>query len=215
MQKSIKVWLYNKQWRIQGREGPGHTGLLPSPLIFRPNWGPKGRDKNLETGPPYSQGLDDRPPPPLSFLLVVPRSFFAPKSHRNACFASHQGTHYVQQKKQYNQSIKPPGELYCLPPLFLLWWWYPQKDATSFFCEIYATICDYKKATRGDWFLPTYFWRFAISICRLKSWWFFWTYLLVSLMVLIYFTDLNSGYPGSRGPFSVYLKWNKPCLRFE
>ena len=69
---------------------------------------------------------------------------------------------------------------------------------------------DYKKATRGDWFLPTYFWRFAISICRHKSWLFFWTYLLVSLMILIYFTDFNSGYPGPIGAFSIYLK----CLTF-
>ena len=48
------------------------------------------------------------------------QGIFAPKSHRNACFASYRGTDYVQQKKQYNQSIKPPGELYCLVPLFLL-----------------------------------------------------------------------------------------------
>ena len=45
------------------------------------------------------------------------QGIFAPKSHRNACFASYRGTDYVQQKKQYNQSIKPPGELYCLVPL--------------------------------------------------------------------------------------------------
>ena len=45
---------------IQGR-GPG---LPPPPLIFRPNWGPKGRII-FETAPPplpspLSQGLDDR-----------------------------------------------------------------------------------------------------------------------------------------------------------
>ena len=44
------------QWRIQGR----------APLIFRPKWGPKGWKKFFcRPGPPLSQGLDDRPPPPL------------------------------------------------------------------------------------------------------------------------------------------------------
>ena len=39
----------------------------PLTLIFRPNWGPKGRKKILETGAslPLSQGLDDHPPSPL------------------------------------------------------------------------------------------------------------------------------------------------------
>ena len=46
------------KWRIQGR-GPG--GPAP-PLIFGPNWGPKSRKNFLgSTGPPLSQGLDDRP----------------------------------------------------------------------------------------------------------------------------------------------------------
>ena len=46
------------KWRIQGR-GPG--GPAP-PLIFGPNWGPKSRKHFLgSTGPPLSQGLDDRP----------------------------------------------------------------------------------------------------------------------------------------------------------
>ena len=49
------------QWRIQGRgpEGPG------PPLIFRPNWGPKGQKTIFFRPPPIlSQGVDDRPPPP-------------------------------------------------------------------------------------------------------------------------------------------------------
>ena len=37
-------------------------------------------------------------------------------------FCRYRGTDYVQQTKQYNQTVKPPGELYCLVPLFL------QKD---------------------------------------------------------------------------------------
>ena len=38
-------------------EGPGGPAPPPSPsLIFRPNWGPKGRKKILETAP-LSQGL--------------------------------------------------------------------------------------------------------------------------------------------------------------
>ena len=56
-------WFYLKtQWWILGK-GPG--GPPPS-LIFRPNWRPKGWKKVFETTPPLSQGLNDRPPPPLS-----------------------------------------------------------------------------------------------------------------------------------------------------
>ena len=40
-----------------------------APLIFRPNWGPKGRkNKFLETVPRLSKGLDDRCPPPPHLL---------------------------------------------------------------------------------------------------------------------------------------------------
>ena len=38
-------------------EGPGR----PARLVFRPKGRPKGRKKFLETGPPLSQDLDDRP----------------------------------------------------------------------------------------------------------------------------------------------------------
>lgn len=48
-------------------QGRGPVG--PAPLIFSPNWGPKGRNRHetnfLETTPPsplLSQGLDDRAP---------------------------------------------------------------------------------------------------------------------------------------------------------
>ena len=43
-----------------GARGPG------GPLIFRPNWGPKGRKKFLRDRlpPPSSHFLDDQPPPP-------------------------------------------------------------------------------------------------------------------------------------------------------
>ena len=51
------------QWRIQGRSPGGAT-----PLIFRPNWGPKGRKLFffLETEPPliYVSGWPTPPPPP-------------------------------------------------------------------------------------------------------------------------------------------------------
>ena len=43
-------------------------------------------------------------------------------------FCRYRGTDYVKQKKQYNQTIKLPRELYCLVPLFVLWWRYLQKD---------------------------------------------------------------------------------------
>ena len=50
----------NNQWRVQ-------------PLIFRPNWGPKGR-KNVfwRPGPPLSKGLDDRLPPYLRVWMTAP-----------------------------------------------------------------------------------------------------------------------------------------------
>ena len=41
-------------------EGPGGGGA--SPLIFRSNWGLKGRKNVLETTPPFSNGVDDRQP---------------------------------------------------------------------------------------------------------------------------------------------------------
>ena len=48
------------RWRIEGR-GPGEPG---SPLIFKPNLGPKGGKKFFwDHPPPLSQGLDDRSPP--------------------------------------------------------------------------------------------------------------------------------------------------------
>ena len=57
--KMSQIW---PQWRIQGRS-PGEGGLAP--LIFGPNWGSKCRKDFFETAPPYSQGLDDPPPPPI------------------------------------------------------------------------------------------------------------------------------------------------------
>ena len=56
------------QWGIQGR---GLGGSASPPLIFRPDWGPKGRKKFFGDRPPppppppptpLSQGLDDRSP---------------------------------------------------------------------------------------------------------------------------------------------------------
>ena len=51
-------------------------------------------------------------------------------SVESGSFCRYQGTHYVQQKNQRNQTIKPPGELYGLVPLFLLWWRYLHKYLT-------------------------------------------------------------------------------------
>jgi len=48
----------------------GTRAGAPTPLIFRPNWAPKGRKKKFgDRPPPLSQGLNDRPPP-LSYLNV-------------------------------------------------------------------------------------------------------------------------------------------------
>ena len=44
----------------------GARGAPPSPVIFGPNWGPKGRKSflgDLAPTPPLSKSLDDRPHP--------------------------------------------------------------------------------------------------------------------------------------------------------
>ena len=56
------------QWRIQER-GP----VDPSPLIFTPNWGPKGRKKfSSDRAPPFCQGLDDQTPPFVRVWMTGP-----------------------------------------------------------------------------------------------------------------------------------------------
>ena len=46
------VLALSSQWRIQGR-GPGARPHPPPPLIFRPNWGPKGRKQFFERPPAH------------------------------------------------------------------------------------------------------------------------------------------------------------------
>ena len=48
------------QWRIHGR-GLGDPG--PSPLFLDQTEARRAENKFLETGPPLSKGLDDRPAP--------------------------------------------------------------------------------------------------------------------------------------------------------
>ena len=50
------VWTVAVTDRGEGSRGPG------PPLIYRPNWGPKGWKKIGRPNPPLSQGLDDCPP---------------------------------------------------------------------------------------------------------------------------------------------------------
>ena len=52
------VWTVAVADRGEGSRGPG------PPLIYRPNWGPKGWKKIGRPSPPLSHGLDDFPPPP-------------------------------------------------------------------------------------------------------------------------------------------------------
>ena len=62
-QKFITLWSLSgvKVAVAELGEGPGELG---SPLIFRPNWGPRGRKKFGRLPlPPPSQGRDDRPSP--------------------------------------------------------------------------------------------------------------------------------------------------------
>ena len=60
------VWTVAVTDRGEGSRGPG------PPLIYRPNWGPKGWKKIGRPSPPLSQGLDDCPPPPGSVGLDPP-----------------------------------------------------------------------------------------------------------------------------------------------
>ena len=50
------VWTVAVADQGEGSRGPG------PPLIYRPNWGPKGWKKIGRPSPPLSQGLDDCPP---------------------------------------------------------------------------------------------------------------------------------------------------------
>ena len=59
-----QVTLLTNEWRTQGR-GPGGPG---PPLIFRPNWGPKGR-KNFGGG--GGGGGPPPPPPPFPPYLKI------------------------------------------------------------------------------------------------------------------------------------------------
>lgn len=61
--------------KYQGRDLASPPPPHP-PLIFGPNWDPKGRKKKFfHTEPPLSQGLDDCSPPPiLSQWLDLPLS---------------------------------------------------------------------------------------------------------------------------------------------
>ena len=71
-QKTVKKANYEmhdelniNQWRIQGR-GPGEQLLL----IFRINEARRAEKKFFGDSPPLSQPLDDRLPPPHSYLKV-------------------------------------------------------------------------------------------------------------------------------------------------
>ena len=57
------VWTVAVTDRGEGPRGPG------PPLIYRPNWGPKGWKKIGRPSPPLSQGLDDCPPPYLTVWI--------------------------------------------------------------------------------------------------------------------------------------------------
>ena len=72
--------LFAEVWEVRWRgtfypvadlgEGPGAPG---PPVIFIPNWDPKGRKDFFEDRvSPLSQGLDDPPPRPLSEYLDPP-----------------------------------------------------------------------------------------------------------------------------------------------
>ena len=53
----------------------GYSGVSrggPPTLMFRPNWGPKGREKNcLETAPPPPPSLSEGLDPPPGYLNEV------------------------------------------------------------------------------------------------------------------------------------------------
>ena len=56
---------------ISGGSRGGARGARPPPVMFRPNWGPKGRKKFfLRPSLPLFQDLDDRPPAAPDYLKV-------------------------------------------------------------------------------------------------------------------------------------------------
>ena len=63
-----------------GSRGEARGASLP-PVIFRPNWGPKGRKKFEAAPPPLSQGLDgldDCPLPPPPSLRPFSEGLYPP-----------------------------------------------------------------------------------------------------------------------------------------
>ena len=55
--RDAKIYSVANPW-----EGPGGA----APLIFRQNWGLKGRKNFLEAAPPFSKGVNDCHPPLVS-----------------------------------------------------------------------------------------------------------------------------------------------------
>ena len=65
---TLANWKGKSEVLDSGGSRGGARGARPSPLILRPNWGPKGRQNffgRLRSPTPLSKGLDDRPPPSL------------------------------------------------------------------------------------------------------------------------------------------------------
>ena len=67
MHSRVRIQQKGKMYSSSGGSRGGVWGAQP-PLIFSPNWGPKGLKKILETSPPppLSKSLDDHPSPPIS-----------------------------------------------------------------------------------------------------------------------------------------------------
>ena len=104
--------------------------LKDKTLNPRPDSNPEPRWVGLSILQATERLVGSRARPFIEFFLETFLHTVTTISVESGSLCRYRGKDYVQQKNQKNQTIKPPGELYCFFPLFLLWWRYLQKYLT-------------------------------------------------------------------------------------